>query len=102
MTGHSSGQAIIVQRDGNDYVTVGNPSVTTQVSSFNGQIAYDNAIIAPIFNQVVGLINSNWPTFKTVMDPTINTVIVESLLEIVTPMFNDIPLQSFFNNYVNV
>lgn len=92
-----TGQAVIVSRNGNDYVTVRNPSVTTQISGFNGQFSVDNGIISPILNQAAGIVNSNWKTFKPVMDPTINRLIVESLLEIVTPMLDDNPLQSFFN-----
>lgn len=91
-----AGKAVIVQRDGKDWVTVRDPFVSTQVSNFKAYFSYDNAIASPILGQACGIINSNWRLMKPMIDPAINKVIVEVLTDVVTPMFNAIPMQTFF------
>lgn len=92
-----TGKTVIIQRDGKDYVTLSDLSVSNQVSNYRAYIHYDNNIASTIYSLVDGTINSNWRILKPMIDPTINRFIGEILEDVVTPIFNEIPLQDFFN-----
>lgn len=92
-----TGTAHIVHRDGKDYVKITNLSAKNKVSKFKASLNYENTIAATIFKLVESVITSSWRIIKPLMDPTINRFIGEVLEEVVTPMFNEIPLQEFFN-----
>lgn len=90
-------QAVNVQRDSKDFVTLENLTATNRVLNFKVQIKYENAIQAAIYSLVNTVINTSWSIFKPFLDPTINRTIAEILIEIVRPIFNEVSVQDFFN-----
>lgn len=92
-----TGKAHIVRRNGRDYIAISNAAVTNQISDFKVRIHHTNPISQFVANLVDSLAHSSWRIFKPLMDPTFNRFICETLLSIVVPMFNGVPLQDFFN-----
>lgn len=86
----------IVKRDGKDYITISHMYVSTDLSYFKMNHRYKN-VPSFITNMINKIINSSWKMIKPLMDHTINRFVRETLNSIVTPMFNEISLQDFFN-----
>lgn len=89
--------AHIVRRDdGKDYAIINDMSLDFIISEIKMEFKYPN-IASPITNMVDGVVNSNWKILKSMLDPTLKRFLCGMIKAVITPMFNEIPLQCFFN-----
>lgn len=88
---------ILIQRNGNEYMTISDMSVSTDVSHFKMNFQYRN-VASAIANMVTGLTNSNWKIMKPIMDPSLNRFISGMLQKsVLETMFNKFSVQEFSN-----
>lgn len=86
----------VAKRDGKDYLTIDDMSVSTEVSNFKVDCKY-NYVPSSITSMVSGVVNSNWEILKPLGDPTINRFVSELIRSVVTPMFDNVSFQDFFD-----
>lgn len=92
------GKAHTVHRDdGNDYIVIGDGTVTNQIASFKGYAHYYNRVSRFMYGMADNAINNFWRLLKPFIDPIVNRFIHEQLQEIIEPMFNAIPIQDFID-----
>lgn len=86
----------VEQRDGKEYMAISDMSVSTEVSSFSMNMQYQNvaSFLSDMKNQVV---NSSWKVFKLILNPFINTFVVDVIQSTISPILEQLALQDLFN-----
>lgn len=88
-------KANIEQRDGEDYMTIGDMFITATASDVEIDFEYQN-VPHQINGMMNGVYNSNWRIIKGIMDPIINKFLVDSMGPIIKSMFQETSMQDLF------
>lgn len=92
----------VVQRNGTDYMVVRDTSLTTDASHFNIIYQYQNVL--PVVNSILGgVVNSNWKIVKSLIDPSLNRFIGDTLVKsVLQPIFDEFSLQDVANDFFHM
>lgn len=86
----------IEQRNGQDFATLNNISITASPSCLEIDFKYQN--VAPFINRMINMVcNRNWRIIKGVMDPSIGKYVGDAINAIVTPMLEENTIQDVYN-----
>lgn len=92
----------VVQRNGTDHMIARDTSLTTDASCFKITYHYQN--VAPVVNSILdGAVNSNWRIVKSLLDPTLNKFIGDTLQKsALQPIFDEVSLQDMANDFFDM
>lgn len=86
----------VEERNGKGYMNITNISSHSDASNFKIDFKYSNT--ATFMSEIVNpVVNTNWRTFKSIVEVSLNKFIADFIQQMVTPMFNEMALQDFIH-----